>query len=58
MRVCVRVGVRVPHTGDDGDYSEPFCLNKEGRGSLVQIIEIVSAQLDFKDKTGTVVVDC
>lgn len=30
------------HTGDERDYSEPFCLNKEDRGSLVQIvIEIV-----------------
>lgn len=28
--------------GDEGDYSEPFSLNKEDGGSLVQIvIEIV-----------------
>lgn len=40
--VCVRVRHIHTHTADDGDYSEPLCLNKEDRGSLVQIvIEIV-----------------
>lgn len=30
------------HAGDERDYTELFCLNKEDRGSLVQIvIEIV-----------------
>lgn len=42
MCVCVRVRHIHTHTADDGDYSEPLCLNKEDRGSLVQIvIEIV-----------------
>lgn len=40
--VCACEAHTHTHTADDGDYSEPLCLNKEDRGSLVQIvIEIV-----------------